>query len=258
MGEKATAGRIENLFRSDAGEDAPGPIARRHLHDELLERLRDCIVIGELQPNTKVPEKELCERFGVSRTPLREALKVLAHEGLVILNHNRGATVSPLTLQDLDEAFPIYGRLEALAGELACERMTDAEIQDIRALHEEMVAHYQKRELKRHFEINERIHERIQIGARNQTLLQLLHNLSSRIRRARTYALAFERRLAVAVEEHDAIIAAIEARDGGTLSRLLHEHMDNTFNSIRSTIAEHIPPAVKNKKEFNPSQAEHV
>lgn len=255
MGEKANAAQSEAHFQSETREDILGAIARRHLHDELLERLRDCIVIGELQPNTKVPEKELCERFGVSRTPLREALKVLAHEGLVILNHNRGATVSPLTLQDLDEAFPVYGRLEALAGELACERLTDDEIGEIRKLHDEMVVRYQNREFKRHFQINELIHERIQAGARNQTLIQLLHNLSSRIRRARIYASAFEKRLATAIEEHDAIIAAIEARNAKKLAQLLHEHMENTFNSIRDTIAEHIPTT---KREKEHAQAEHA
>ncbi|MEL7544592.1 MAG: GntR family transcriptional regulator, partial [Pseudomonadota bacterium] len=95
---------------------AAGQIVRRSLHDELIERMRALITDGSLTPGEKVPEKALCAQFGVSRTPLREALKVLAHEGLVELIPNRGATVARLTVEDLDEVFPIMGALEALAG----------------------------------------------------------------------------------------------------------------------------------------------
>ena len=98
-----------NMMTSDS-------IARRPLHEELAERLRDLISLGELQPGEKIPEKALCERFGVSRTPLREALKVLASAGTVTLRPNRGAVVSTLTREELDEVFPVMGSLEALAG----------------------------------------------------------------------------------------------------------------------------------------------
>ncbi len=82
--------------------------------------------------------------FGVSRTPLREALKVLAFEGLVTLNHNRGAVIRPLTIDDLNEAFPIYGRLEALAGELACKRLGQADIDELRQLHDTMIESFDR------------------------------------------------------------------------------------------------------------------
>ncbi len=236
MDEKAAEGRSNLFFSCDLADDVP-PIARRHLHDELRERLRDAIITGELAPNAKVPEKELCERFGVSRTPLREALKVLAHEGLVILTHNRGATVSPLTIHDLEEAFPVYAHLEALAGELACMRLTAEEIAEIRQLHEQMVNHYRRRDLKRCFEINDMIHERIQLGARNTTLLQILYTVSGPIRRARTYASAMEVDLADAIADHDGIIAALEARDGMRLAVLLRAHMDNALECLRSALA---------------------
>ena len=209
------------------------PIARRQLHDELLERLRDLIISCELAPDSKIPEKELCERFGVSRTPLREALKVLAYEGLVVLQPNRGATVSPLTIHDLQEVFPIYSRLDALAGELACSHCSDAEIAEIRTLHEEMVEHYRLRSRKRHFELNEMLHEHIHAGARNPTLFSMLRSMSSRIRRARIYANITEERWADAIHEHEEIIAALQARQGGRLTDLLRIHMENTFESIQ-------------------------
>jgi DNA-binding GntR family transcriptional regulator len=220
------------------GDGASLPIARRHLHDELLERLRDLIVGCELRPDAKIPEKELCERFGVSRTPLREALKVLAYEGLVVLQPNRGASVSPLTIPDLDELFPIYSRLEALAGELACRNCLDSEIADIRLLHEEMVEQYRQRVRKRYFELNEAIHERIHMGGRNQTLSGMLRSIAARIRRARIYANATEERWADAIREHEQILAALEAREGPRLAELLRTHMENTFDGIKQALGE--------------------
>ena len=100
-------------------------IKRPSLHEELTERLRDMIVEGVLVTGEKVPERELCEKFAVSRTPMREALKVLAAEGLLTLQPNRGAIVRAITLEELEEVFPLMGALEALAGELACKNITD-------------------------------------------------------------------------------------------------------------------------------------
>src|ERR1700682_2844114 len=119
-------------------------ILRRSLHDELAMRLRDMIVEGALKPAQKVPEAELCERFGVSRTPMREALKVMAAEGLVNLLPNRGAVVAKITQQEIDELFPIMGALEALAGELACARIDERALAEIRRLHQTMVEHYNR------------------------------------------------------------------------------------------------------------------
>ncbi len=110
---------------------ASDPISRASLHEELAVRLRKMIVEDELLPGTRIKEPELCERFAVSRTPLREAMKVLAPEGYVRLTPNRGATVAELTAEDLEEAFPVMGALEALAGELAARNATHAQIEAI-------------------------------------------------------------------------------------------------------------------------------
>jgi DNA-binding GntR family transcriptional regulator len=213
------------------------PIERNHLHGELLRRLRDLIVNGEIAPSAKVPERELCDMFGVSRTPLREALKVLAHEGLIVLHHNRGATVSPLTLREVEEVFPVYARLDALAGKLASSRLTEVEIADLRVLHRKLKMLYKQRDLKAYFEINEAIHERIQLGAHNHSLMQFLHYVTSRVRRARLRAARAENRWATAVAEHEQIMAAIEERDGQQLSILLHEHAWKTFESLKKSLS---------------------
>ncbi len=138
---------------------APGgaakPIPRASLHHQLTARLRDMIIDGDLRPGERVPEKALCERFGVSRTPLRETLKVLASEDLLELLPNRGARVVRLTVADVDELFPIMGALEGLAGEFACTHVTDEEIAEVRALHYQMVLHYTRGELTEYFRLNQ-------------------------------------------------------------------------------------------------------
>jgi DNA-binding GntR family transcriptional regulator len=238
MDDNAAYSRMTGFHYASPDDPLSGPISRRHLHDELLTRLRECIIVGELRPGEKIPEKELCERFGVSRTPLREALKVLAFEGLVALNHNHGSVVNPLNMQDLAKAFPVYARLEGLAGELACEKLDRHEIEDIRQLHDQMMAHYARRDYRGHFAVNEQIHSRIQAGSKNRNLIQMLRGISSRVAQARNYVTLSGAQWAKAIAEHEAIIAALEARDGALLSRLLREHMDSTFRAVTQALTE--------------------
>ncbi len=208
-------------------------ISRRQLHDELLDRLRDFIISGALPADSKVPEKELCEFFGVSRTPLREALKVLAFEGLVTLNHNRGAVIRPLTIDDLNEAFPIYGRLEALAGELACKRLGQADIDELRQLHDTMIESFDRGDRESFTDANERMHARIQTASRNRNLLHLIRCVSSRIRRARLSINVPRSRMSSAIKEHEQIINALEKRDAVLLSSAIRNHIACTLGFFR-------------------------
>lgn len=215
---------------------ATEPIIRRTLHDELLQRLRQMIIDGDLVPGEKVPEKKLCERFAVSRTPLREALKVLANDGLVTLTPNRGAMISDLTLADLEEAFPVMGALEALSGEMACANITSAEIAEIKELHKKMIAHYEARELTLYFRINQQIHELILAAARNQALSSMYRSLEGRIRQARYLANMSTSRWTQAVQEHEQIMAALEARDGAALAKILKSHLANKFETVKDAL----------------------
>ncbi|MGE0613857.1 MAG: GntR family transcriptional regulator [Hyphomicrobiales bacterium] len=212
-------------------------IVRRTLHDELLERLRDLIIEGELAPGSKIPERELCDRFGVSRTPLREALKVLARENLVILTPNRGAQVSELTVSDLEEVFPVMGALEALAGEMACISITPEEVAAIEAIHAGMLKEYEARSLDAYFRLNQQIHERILQAARNPTLLSVYHGLAGRIRRARYLANMSAPRWEQAVAEHEEILAALKMRDGARLGGILRRHLANKFATVKESLA---------------------
>lgn len=207
-------------------------IVRRSLHDELVERLQRLIIEGDLTPGEKVPEKELCARYNVSRTPMREALKVLASEGLVTLTPNRGASVTAVTVEDLEEVFPVMGALEALSGELACEKITDAEIAAIAKTHREMIGHYNAQRLPEYFAANEAIHIAILKAARNDTLAAQHRMLSARVRRARYLANMTRERWDKAVAEHEDILAALEARDGRQLGIILKQHLRNKLETV--------------------------
>lgn len=210
----------------------PDAIARKSLHQELVDRLQLLIISGELTPGAKVPEKILCTRFSVSRTPLREALKVLASDGLVRLEPNRGAWVTQVTIGEVQEVFPVLGALEALSGELACKSITDAEIAFVRDLHSQMIQSYEARDLDNYFAINQKIHRAILLAARNDTLTTSCQALSLRMQRARYLANMTEGRWYAAVQEHEKILSFLVARDGQKLARTLQDHMDAKRMSV--------------------------
>ncbi|GFE63767.1 GntR family transcriptional regulator [Litoreibacter roseus] len=201
-------------------------ITRKSLHHELVDRLQTLIISSELAPGTKVPEKSLCDQFGVSRTPLREALKVLASDGLIRLEPNRGAWVTQVTEEEVEEVFPVLGALEALSGELACRHMTDAEIEEVRVLHNQMLESYERRDLDAYFSINQKIHRAILLAARNATLTTSCQALSLRMQRARYLANMTEGRWYQAVQEHEKILKYLVARDGQNLATTLLKHME--------------------------------
>ena len=213
-------------------------IARPSLYEELVERIENLIIEGTLSPGAKVPEKELCVQFGVSRTPMREALKVLASDGLIALEPNRGAWVREITLAELQEVFPVLGALEGLAGELACQNITDDEIEAVRVAHVEMVKHFDDRNRQDYFKANHRIHEIILDASRNTTLVAQHRSLSKRIRRARYLANMKIDRWQKAVEEHRQILTALENRAGVELGILLKQHLENKFGTVRQGLVE--------------------
>jgi len=194
-------------------------------HRELTDALRDLIVRDAIRPGERLNERVLCGRFRVSRTPLREAMKALAAEGLVVLLPNRGARVAAPTREELVAAFEVISGLESTAGALAACRMADDEIDAVRALHFQMRVHHARNELAEYFRCNQRIHEAIVAGARNPLLAELYARVSLRARHARYVSNYSRERWNEAVREHDAILAAIEARDGHRLARVLAEHV---------------------------------
>lgn len=212
------------------------PIARATFHNELAERIRAMIFSGELQGGDRVPEQKLCDMFGVSRTPLREALKVLGGEGLLTLEPNRGARVATLSEEDIDEIFPVMGALEALSGELACARLTDSEFAEIRALHYQMALHHTRGELQPYFALNQQIHQAIMRAAHNPTLQTQYNSLAGRIRIARYRSNMSQQRWNQAMQEHEEILAALDARDGTRLSAILTAHLENKRETVKAAL----------------------
>ncbi len=201
------------------------PFARPALAVQLSDALRELILEGALKGGDKIREKELTERFGVSRTPLREALKILASDGLVELIPNRGAIVSEQSPEELQDAFPVLAALEGLAGRLAAERATDAEIDRIVQMTGDLRATLERAQRPAYFEINQKIHAAILAAGRCETLLKTHATIASRVHRARYQANLTRTRWEAALDEHERIADALRARDADRVGKLLEAHM---------------------------------
>lgn len=221
-----------------AGSESPKQ--ERPRYDDVVSGIRDMIIEGELTPGPRISERALCDRFGVSRTPLREALKVLASEGLVELTPNRGARVIPLTEQDAEDMFEVMGTLEGLAGELATQQITDEQIAELKALHYQMALHHARRELMPYFRLNQEIHRKIFEIGRNRTLISVYRGLAGRIRRPRYLANISPARWAEALKEHEAILAALEARNGQALGGILKDHLRKTCDVVKQALRDEV------------------
>lgn len=215
-------------------------IRRRSLHEEVTERIRDMIVEGELPAGTRISEKELCAAFDISRTPLRESLKVLAAEGLLELLPNRGAVVSRLSVEEVGNVLEVMAALEVTAAERACRMITDAQLAALEHLHDRMVGHFRRDELMDYFKTNQQIHEAIIVAAGNPILLKTYLGLSGRIRRIRYIGHVRAARWQQAVAEHEAILDALKQRDAERLTGLMRDHLTAGWEVVRELIRDEL------------------
>lgn len=215
---------MEPFDREIQRKDAGG-IHRRYLHDEVVDRLRTLILSVELEPKSRVNENALAKRFGISRTPLREAIKVLAAEGLLVLLPNRGARVASITKQEIDEITKVIASLEALGAELACRNISTEEIVNLRDLNAKMVAAWKDRDNTAYFSMNRRIHESIIRASRNQQLQEVYFNLSGRIQSARYTARKTDSQWQRAILEHELLLNYIEAGLCNEASDIMRIHI---------------------------------
>ncbi|WP_110657460.1 GntR family transcriptional regulator [Salinicola halimionae] len=205
--------------------ERPLRIQRAALHDRIVERLHVLITEGELKPGERINERELADRLEVSRTPLREALRVLAAEKLVTISPNYGATVTRMTHQEISDTFELMSALERFSGELACQRMTEDELADVRDTHETMLSHWQRQDLPAYYRANQRIHDLINRAARNEALRQTYLSLNRRLHPLRLSSNRSEGKWRKAVEEHRDMLNALEARNGPELGALMERHL---------------------------------
>lgn len=213
------------------------PIVRQNLHDAIVSRVRDMIIEGDLAPGSRIHEGNLGRALGVSRTPLREALKFLASEGLIELIPSRGAVVRRFTAKDVRDALAVMGGLEALAGRLACAAASDAELAEIRRLHDAMMERYAARDRLPYFKLNQEIHSRILAASGNAVLAYVHGMLQSRLKRIRYIGNEQPDRWAGAVADHEAIISALDRRDGEGAALALEAHMAASWERVRDAVA---------------------
>ncbi len=211
-------------------------VDRRTLPATVADRLRELIIEGELPPGTRLNERALGERLGVSRTPLREAFRLLSAEGLVQIQPNRGAQVVALSEEDIRESFEVMSGLEALSGELACRRITDEEVAEIKALTFEMLACHARRDLPAYYRLNRAIHERINLAANNRLLAQVYATLNLRIQNLR-FRLNFDHdQWDTAAREHADMVDALAARDSARLATIMRKHLKHKGESVLESL----------------------
>jgi DNA-binding GntR family transcriptional regulator len=222
-------------------EAPPVPIRRRPLHDEATERIRDMIVEGQLAAGEWINEAELCQRLQISRTPLREALKVLATEGLVELVPRRGANVARLSVREVVDLFEALGGIEGLAAELAAARMSEADFEQLRQLQTRIEQRHRAGDRLRYFHENQDLHIAIVRCSGNSAIIGIHARLIARVRRARYQAILSEARWNAAVEEHAQILAALEKRDARRAGELMRHHVAHTGDVVRKSMDERVP-----------------
>ena len=201
------------------------PLRGISLHDGVATRLRAMVFDGQLGPGAWIDEKALAKQWEVSRTPLREALKVLAAEGLVELVPHRGCRVIELTEDDADALYPVMALLEGRCAFEASTRATDDELRELRRLHDELERHAAAQDLDGYYRANHGFHTRVQALARNRWLDRATGDLRRFLRLMRGRQLALPGRIEQSIEEHRQLIAAFEQRDAARAEAAMHGHL---------------------------------
>lgn len=200
-------------------------------------RLRQMIVAGDLAPGQRISEREIGEQLdGLSRTPLREAFKMLAAEGLVTISPNRGATVTALSMAEVEDTIELLIGLEGIAALAACEHLSEAQLAEIDELHQRMAAAYRGEQLMEYFELNQAIHQRIVDGAGNRVLSRIYAAECARIRRYRYAGNRRHERWERALAEHQQLLGALKERNGPLLRELLCAHHHNGWLVSRTLV----------------------
>jgi DNA-binding GntR family transcriptional regulator len=208
-------------------------LVQNSLHDEVAAKLREHIFAGQLAPGSFIDETALTQSMQISRTPLREALKVLAAEGLVRHEPRRGSFVSEVTEQDLDEIFPVIALLEGRCAFEAAHNATDADLSALETLHERLQKHAKAQRITDYYAANYAIHEAIILLANNKWLAQVIGDLRKILKLARLQQLHAPGRLHQSLAEHMAVFAALKARDAQGAEAAMRTHLTRQREALR-------------------------
>ncbi len=232
---------LPQLSDGEQGFPRPTPndneVDGRLLASQVASRLRDMIVQDELKPGMRIRERQLSERLNVSRTPLREAIRILVGERLVDTLPNRGAVVASPSAEEIRQLLEVLGTLEGMAGRLAARDATDAQIGEILALHHEMLSAYYRKDKLAYFKLNQAIHKSIVEAGGNQVLIETHRQLNARLFRVRYVSNQQSGRWHEAVEQHEQIAAALKARDVDGLEQLMRAHIGQTWLKVSTAIS---------------------
>lgn len=223
------------MDRAATDVNRPTLIKKQTLHDQVADSVRDLIIEGYLEPGTRIDETALVEQLGVSRTPFREALRTLAAEGLVIIRPSKGAVVRKLSSQDVLSMLEVLAEIERLAGKLTIKRATQAELEELLALHDEMMAYYADRDRLPYYKLNQKFHSRLAELSGNETLREVQSNIQARLKRIRFIGNRHEDSWSGAVADHEQMAIAIREKDGEKLGNVLAAHLMATWDRVKST-----------------------
>ncbi|HEX9463593.1 MAG TPA: GntR family transcriptional regulator [Alphaproteobacteria bacterium] len=227
----------KNKKKKRSAASKKGRPRRPSLYQEIADIICDRIVDGSLAAGSFIDEPALADELEVSRTPVREALKALAMEGLVDIFPNQGSYVAKITAEDARELIELLALLEGFAGALACQRGSDEMLKSLTRMHEDMVQAYRQGDKPTYFKLNQRIHDEIVAAARNKHLIDVHRRCTRRLRRIRYLSnlqkAAWER----SVADHGAMLQALTARDATATRRIMTDHAADIWDTVRASLA---------------------
>ncbi|WP_227763956.1 GntR family transcriptional regulator [Zhaonella formicivorans] len=206
------------------------------LREIVFETMREAIISGQLKPGERLMEVQLAEEMGVSRTPVREAIRKLELEGFVVMVPRKGAYVADISTKDIADVFEIRAALEALAAGLAAERITDEELEELQRILVKVSKSAESHDLENLIQVDTEFHDVLYKASRNERLVQIISNLREQIQRFRSTTLAAPGRMKDALEEHKKIVDAISERNVALAAQLAQEHIENAENSMLEAI----------------------
>ena len=196
------------------------------LREKILENIRDAIISGSLKAGSRVSEPELAERYGISRTPIREALRQLESEGYLTVIPRRGAVVSEFSQKDVEDFYAIKSILEGYAARQACSRLTDRELDKLQANNKRLHDLAEQNDIKTFFKVHNDFHEMFIKAADNERLRELITSVVTRFQRLRFMSLSLPGRMKISVQEHEKIIEAFRRRDAETAETLVRKNAE--------------------------------
>ncbi|MCB2169043.1 MAG: GntR family transcriptional regulator [Deltaproteobacteria bacterium] len=211
-----------------------GSIKVESLESQVSYRIREMIRQRVLTKGQKVKERELCEQLGISRTPVREALRTLKSEGLIDIIPNKGAFVSEPSIENIKEIFEVMTLLEGEASRLAAQRITDQELEKLEAIHQELKHRHAEKNSEKYLAANNRYHQYIRKLAKNQILYELIQSLQDKIFLYRTQQLNKLGRFDQSIKEHDKLMKAFRKKDAGAAERAMKNHLKNQEEALVS------------------------